>query len=145
VRVKAAVNLQANAFVPGWYIEDMALRLSIYRSISRATDPDALREVEEDVADRFGKPPVEFMNLLMIKSIALEAERAMVSEVSVSGGALKLTFAEGHDISAGEIMAAVPGKLRFHPGGFEVRVKTTPLDTAKRVLRELGAELSPKV
>jgi len=135
--VKASVNIHVNAFVPEGYIEDMALRLSVYRSISRAQDSDALRDIEEDVTDRFGKPPEEFMHLLMIRSIALEAERCMVTDIGIYGGSLRFVFSDSFDIRAEDIMASVPRKLRFVKGGFEVRLKGSAMETAIKVLREL--------
>ncbi|MFC1549652.1 TRCF domain-containing protein, partial [Nitrospirota bacterium] len=144
VRVSATVNLRKNAFVPEGYVEDMALRLSIYRSISRAITEEDIREIEDDVTDRFGKPPEEFVGLLTIKRIALEAERHLIREISLSAGSLRFTYAEASDVRAEDIFAAVQRKIKFHPDGFEVRVKGSPTETAVNVLRELGSLLPVK-
>jgi transcription-repair coupling factor (superfamily II helicase) len=137
-RVRAAVNLKREAFIPEEYIEDMALRLSVYRSISTASTARALDELEAEMTDRFGPPPVAFVALLTVRGVGVMAEDAGVAEIALTPtGWLRMTFAPDAEIAAENLTALIPHKVRFLPDGFEVKPKGDPLDTARDILSRL--------
>jgi transcription-repair coupling factor (superfamily II helicase) len=144
-RVRAAVNLKREAFIPEEYIEDMALRLSVYRSISTASTARALDELEAEMTDRFGPPPVAFVALLTVRGVGVMAEDAGVSEISLTPtGWLRMAFAPDAEIAAEDLMARIPHKVRFLPDGFEVKPKGDPLDTARDILSRLVPSPKPE-
>ncbi|HJZ45570.1 MAG TPA: transcription-repair coupling factor, partial [Roseiflexaceae bacterium] len=70
------LDLPLDAYLPAEYIPDDRVRLSVYQHMAEAQTPRAVRELRQELRDRFGEPPEPAMNLLtwlQIKSQALNA------------------------------------------------------------------------
>ena len=52
------------AYLPEDYVPDVKQRLALYRRLSGRLTPDMVRELEEELLDRFGPLPPEGRNLL---------------------------------------------------------------------------------
>lgn len=61
------INIQVTALLPENYIEDLSLRLKLYRKISRTNSDEEFKELYLEFLDRFGSVPkeVEFLFTLM--------------------------------------------------------------------------------
>ncbi|KJR41455.1 transcription-repair coupling factor [Candidatus Magnetoovum chiemensis] len=64
-----AIDLKIEAFIPDEYIKDVTQRLNFYRRIVVSKDEETLFSIEDELNDRFGKPPKEVINF--IKAINL--------------------------------------------------------------------------
>ncbi|OCL94366.1 transcription-repair coupling factor [Arcobacter porcinus] len=69
------IKLAISAFISEDYISEDRVRLELYRRLSKAISKETLYEIEEEMEDRFGKldtPTKQFMDLILIKILALE-------------------------------------------------------------------------
>ena len=69
------IKLAISAFISEDYISEDRVRLELYRRLSKAVSKETLYEIEEEMEDRFGKldtPTKQFMDLILIKILALE-------------------------------------------------------------------------
>jgi transcription-repair coupling factor (superfamily II helicase) len=73
---RPVIRMRVNAFVPEGYIEDMALRLSAYRSVSSASALEDLKALSEEMEDRYGALPGPMRTLLDVRGLAIMAEAA---------------------------------------------------------------------
>jgi transcription-repair coupling factor (superfamily II helicase) len=78
VVISALVSLELtlDAYLPPEYIPDDRVRLAVYQHMAEAQTPRAVRELRQELRDRFGEPPEPALNLmtwLQIKSQALAA------------------------------------------------------------------------
>ncbi len=98
------INLPASAFIPGDYISDPSLRLAAYKEISSAADELQLRDIADELRDRYGILPEPAANLLDIMSVKLIARKAMVGRIDGSAKVVNITFAEDARISPDRVL-----------------------------------------
>ncbi|MEW6418610.1 MAG: transcription-repair coupling factor [Nitrospirota bacterium] len=121
-----SISLRANAFITEEYLDDITLRLSIYRRIASAKTHEVLKAIELEIEDRFGKPPEEVKNLLNIMRLKIMARDLLVMKIQDIDGMVRITFSpdtkvEPHDIF--ELQKKRDGRIRFLPDGFELDLK----------------------
>jgi transcription-repair coupling factor (superfamily II helicase) len=79
------LDLPLTAYLPERYITDPALRVSVYQRMVEAQTVQEVKELRQELQDRFGAPPEEALHLLtwlQIKALALQAG---VSSVVTTG------------------------------------------------------------
>ncbi len=101
VRIDAAVD----AYVPSAYVGLEAAKMDVHRRIALARDADDLRELEAELADRFGDLPEPVANLIGIQyarialqplgAVALSVRRDRVALAGVSLGAEEVRTLRG--------------------------------------------------
>jgi len=77
------------ARIPASYLEETRLRIDMYRRLAMAETPQAIRELEADMLDRFGKYPPEVEALLRLSEIRVLAEQKGILSVESQGNRLK--------------------------------------------------------
>jgi transcription-repair coupling factor (superfamily II helicase) len=95
------VDAQVDAFVPADYVGLESAKMDVHRRIALATTVDELRDVESELADRFGPLPDPVRNLVLLQearlvlaplgavSLAITTQRATVGGVALSGSELR--------------------------------------------------------
>ena len=63
---KPNIKLSEEIYIPENYIDNIDLRLSIYRRISNVTNNEQINDLLVEMNDRFGKIPKEFLNLFKL-------------------------------------------------------------------------------
>ena len=81
------------AVIPGSYIGEMRLRLDCYRRMAMADNPAKVREIADDMKDRFGTYPDCVKALLLITEIRCLAENKRIQAVETEADRLKCTRA----------------------------------------------------
>jgi transcription-repair coupling factor (superfamily II helicase) len=124
-----SISLRVNAFIPDDYIDDITLRLSIYRRIALARNEDALQALEYEISDRFGKPPEVVTNLLNVMRLKVMARELLVAKIQDTQGRVRVLFSpdtkiEPRDIF--ELRKKANGRIRFLPEGFELDFRALP-------------------
>jgi transcription-repair coupling factor (superfamily II helicase) len=132
-RVRPFIDIKVNAFVPEGYIEDMTLRLSVYRSLSSAADEQAIEQIREEMTDRFGKPPEEFASLLELRKLSLLAEELGIREIRRHNTATRFVLSGQRLLLNPErLLEVLKGRVTLFESGFEV-----PLEGGFEDIREL--------
>jgi transcription-repair coupling factor (superfamily II helicase) len=135
------VNLKIPAFIPDEYMPDIRIRLSIYKSLSDAKNPEAVERIEEDLRDRFGPVPPEVLNLLGVILIRNECAALGIKELSVSPVNLLLTFHEKTPASPDKIIQLAvkqPKKYKLQPNNrLAVKLELKEWSTCYQELQSL--------
>jgi len=71
------------------YIAETRLRIDIYRKLAMADSRETVRKIEEELRDRFGKPPEEVRTLLQVTEIRVLAEQKGILSVESESNRLK--------------------------------------------------------
>jgi len=124
-----SISLKVNAFIPEGYIEDITLRLSLYRKIASSKTHEGLKTLEFETENRFGKPPEEVKNLLDIMRLKIMARKLLITKIQDIQGRILITFSsetkvEPQDIF--ELRKKIDGKIKFLPEGFELDLRGLP-------------------
>ena len=60
------ISIGTDVLIPESYIEDLTVRLSLYRKIASIYDQKTLQDIKVELIDRFGPIPEKVKNLLQI-------------------------------------------------------------------------------
>jgi transcription-repair coupling factor (superfamily II helicase) len=80
------VEVQVDAYVPADYVPLEAVKIDLHRRVALAGDRSELREIEAELADRFGPLPEPVANLLAIQELRLVAGEMGIQSASLRGG-----------------------------------------------------------
>ncbi|MCT7445827.1 transcription-repair coupling factor [Aliarcobacter skirrowii] len=81
------IKLAISAFISSDYIVEDRIRLELYRRLSRVNDTSNLYAIEEEMEDRFGKldtPTKQFMDLILIKILAMSKGVEQISSYEMN-------------------------------------------------------------
>ena len=145
---ETSINLKADAFIPEEYIDDMTLRLGIYRRIASSKTHDTLKAIESEMEDRFGKIPEEVKNLTDIMRLKITARELLITTIRESDGRISVTFSpetkvEPKDIF--ELRAKSGVNMSFLPDGFDLDLKGFSRKEVYRNVSEIMHELKKSV
>jgi len=123
------IELPVDAHLPHDWIPTERLRLQAYTRLAEADDEAALREVHDELSDRFGVPPVPVETLFAVARLRLLARSAGVAEVVAQGNHIRFAPVELAESRALRL-------TRLHPGTMikpAVRTILVPKPTTARV------------
>ena len=110
------ITMRASAFIPEDYINDPSLRLAAYKEVSSVGDEAQLRDLADELRDRYGLLPEPAANLFEIMSIKLIAKKARVARIDAGKTMVQITFAEGAKIPPERVMLLLKknkGKIKL--------------------------------
>lgn len=86
------LDLKLNAYLPSSYIINQGQKIDFYKRIYTLTSASELREIEEELRDRYGSPPPPVRNLLQAAALRLTAARLGISWLEQHDGSAKIRF-----------------------------------------------------
>lgn len=89
--MEITVDISTDAFISSKYISDESVKLDMYKRIAGIRTEEDVRDVTDELNDRFGQVPQETKSLINVALIKSKCMDAGISRVSYFGG--KLTFA----------------------------------------------------
>jgi transcription-repair coupling factor (superfamily II helicase) len=119
-----SISLKITARVPEEYIEDMSVRMSLYRRIANAHNPEDLSDIEAEMKDRFGTVPEEVRRLLDIMRLKIMARRLSILKIFETDRKIRVVFSKDTVVATEKVLAlqkAFHG-MRFHKDGFELNL-----------------------
>ena len=97
---------------------DINQRLVLYRRIASVLDDDDVRDIEEELLDRFGKLPQQVETLLEVARVKNLLREHFIVSVDFMDRQLVFTFHDDAEDSLDKILSIVssnPKKFRFTP------------------------------
>jgi transcription-repair coupling factor (superfamily II helicase) len=111
------LELPVDAHIPEEYVESERLRLEAYQKLSTASAPTStdgqIDEVRDELADRYGEPPVQVVNLIAVSRLRRAAVKAGLSEVVAMGSNLRIAPASLADSVQVRLQRMYPGSKYF--------------------------------
>ena len=101
------VNVGIPILIPESYIEDLNLRLAIYRRISEVVDDSEGDGLAAELIDRFGPLPSEVDSLLKVMKIKRLCRKAHVEKVDAGAKGIVLTIRHKDVTDGSKIMLAI--------------------------------------
>ncbi len=139
--LECLVDVQIQAHIPEDYIENLQIRLDIYKKISDIrTGEDAL-DVTDELIDRFGTPPQSVLGLIDVALVRNTAASLGVYEIKQLKDKINIYVRELNSQGVSIILCNVNGKAVLNPSAqkpfitVNVEEKETPIDTLKRIFK----------
>jgi transcription-repair coupling factor (superfamily II helicase) len=86
------INVGTSVLIPEPYVDDLQVRLGLYRRLSDLQEQSDLDAFAAEMHDRFGKPPEEVEHLVDVVSIKLLCRKANVANVDSGPKGIVLAF-----------------------------------------------------
>ena len=87
-------DVPVDAYLPADYVPFEAAKIDLHRRIAASREPGELREIRDEMEDRFGAPPAEAANLLELQRARIELADAGASRVEFRGGRISVVGVE---------------------------------------------------
>ncbi|RPJ86339.1 MAG: transcription-repair coupling factor, partial [Acidobacteria bacterium] len=97
--VQTTIDLGVDIQIPEHYIPDANLRLWLYKRLSSVRDEHAIKNLGEEVVDRFGKYPRAVSNLFEYAALRLYAQRLRILSLDRRHNKILIKFREDTPIS----------------------------------------------
>lgn len=133
-----SVEIKVNAYIPTSYIPDEMMKLQMYKKIADLESTKELKEVEEELQDRFGELPTVTEELLRISLIRSFSENISISKVTEEKGFLLFYIAKDNPIKPVQYGKAyeVFGSQIEIKGGVKpvIRLRVSPKDKLQQAI-----------
>ena len=141
VRVEPELRLGVQGHIPESYVESETQRLQLYRRLSAVTGSAALRELRNEIQDRFGVLPEVTQQLLAVLDIRILARQLALECIEQRGSEVLLAFHASTPLGPERLL---PWLQSDHPGfRFEsehvVCIPEAPGAPAERLMRLKGS------
>jgi transcription-repair coupling factor (superfamily II helicase) len=141
------LNFDVEALLPESYIDEVGVRLSLYKRLASATDEHDVTNLADEMENRFGRAPTEAVNLVELMRIKTELRKLKVLVCEAVRGSVSLRFRADTPLDAGKLAALVAterAKYKLSPDGRLTRkAKETEqhygsIGLCEKMLEELG-------
>ncbi|MFI7009825.1 transcription-repair coupling factor [Streptomyces sp. NPDC050145] len=139
--LEVKIELPVDAHVPHDYAPGERLRLQAYRAIASANTEDDVRQVREELTDRYGKLPEPVENLLLVAGLRMLSRACGVGEIVLQGTNIRFAPVELRESQELRLKRLYPGTV-IKPATHQIlvpRPKTAKVGGKPLVGRELLA------
>src|SRR6059058_2737338 len=143
---QAQLNLGLNIRIPPEYIPEENQRLRMYKRIAGVETDRQLSDVEAEIRDRYGEPPVPVRQLLRYAALRLQAVQAGVTAIERKRDLVSVRFRQDAPVDPGKLASFVSsqrgaqflpdGTLKFLAKGLDARELLEQLQTLLETLTE---------
>jgi transcription-repair coupling factor (superfamily II helicase) len=139
------IHFHLPAFIPEFYVEDPAERLSLYRRLSLCRSDEEVEAIRQELVDRFGRAPEEVGHLLEVIKVKILLTNLSIRKFEETPSQIVLTFDATTRVSPQKVIAFVhqgEGRYRLTPDSKLIiegwpDVKENPFGAAKKLLHAL--------
>jgi transcription-repair coupling factor (superfamily II helicase) len=137
------LDVNVDAYVPADYIPYEQAKIDVHRRIAAAREVAELRELGDELEDRFGPVPAPLENLLSLQQARIKLGLAGARVVTFRQGRLAVTPVELDAERAARLREDLPGAV-YEPGRsqFSLRVPDDPEQRFPAVVRAADALLA---
>jgi transcription-repair coupling factor (superfamily II helicase) len=129
------LDVPVDAYLPATFVPFEAAKIDIHRRIVAAREPGQLRQIRDELDDRFGQLPREAENLLKLQRARIELGLAGARSVEFRGGKLTVTGVELDSTGSGVLSEKVEGALyEWREQAASLRVAGDPDERLEAVL-----------
>lgn len=118
--VDPEVTLDVDARLPETYVEDIGVRLSLYKRYASAASDEEITGLDEELEDRFGKPPAEAQCLSDVMRLRLRLRALRALALVGTARSVTLELSDDTPLAGPELIACVAREgsgLSLSPGG----------------------------
>jgi len=148
--VAVQLNLGINVRIPAEYIKEENQRLRMYKRVAGVESEGQLKDVGEELADRYGDPPAAVHNLLEYARLKLACQRLGVAAIDRRREQVSMRFTQEAAVEPEKLARFVAGQpgAQFSPAGvlkFSLKAAQAEevLERLNRLLNELAGEQKP--
>lgn len=101
------INMNLTALLPENYIDNINLRLSLYKRIASCQSFNEFEDLKIELIDRFGSLPYETQNLFLVSRLKYMASKLGISKIRGDEHGMTLEFEEDHKVDTAYLVKLV--------------------------------------
>ena len=130
------IDINVSSFIPDSYIQNGNQKIEVYQNIALCRDEQDLKNIEEDISDRFGKIPREVINLLEIARIKNMCKAIGITKVTQRQNNIVFNFnPDNFSLDIDSIIKKYNNKVKVSPA--KEPYITYKLENSENVLKEI--------
>jgi len=98
------LEIQVEAYLPDNYINDAMHKIEIYQRFASARNEDQIRELTDELIDRFGDSPQPVLNLLTVARIRNIARQIGVNSIIEHPGRVDIVFSDNPKVAIDSVL-----------------------------------------
>ncbi len=111
------IDINVTSYIPDEYIQDSNQKIEIYQNIALCKNEQDIRNIIDEIIDRFGNMPPELENLIEISRIKYLAKPLKISKIASKKTAIVFTFETNKiEIEIAELVKKFGNKIKFSAG-----------------------------
>jgi transcription-repair coupling factor (superfamily II helicase) len=128
------INLHIAALIPEDFLPDVHTRLILYKRIASVDEESELRDLQEEMIDRFGLLPDAVKNLFNIARLKLMASPLGIRKIELGEKGGRLYFYEKSNIDTGHLINLIQSQPQMYKldGQNKLRITQEIPDSASR-------------
>lgn len=104
IEVETTIDVKEEAHIPEKYIQSQQVRIDMYKRIAGAENEDDMRDIIDELIDRFGDVPKAVMNLLHISVLKNMAQKVLITGITVRDDFINIKFHPNTPIDLSELI-----------------------------------------
>ncbi|MCB1887049.1 MAG: transcription-repair coupling factor, partial [Rhodocyclaceae bacterium] len=140
LEVVSEINLHTPALLPSDYCSDIGERLTLYKRLANCDSEDELRDLQEELIDRFGEMPPQTQALVETHRLRLLLKPYEIQKLDVSEAQLSLQFGPNPPIDPVKVIELIQKDRNTRMAGPERLVRKIEAPALKQrvsAVREL--------
>ncbi|MBO4815576.1 MAG: DEAD/DEAH box helicase [Clostridia bacterium] len=130
------VDINVSCYIPDEYISNENQKIEVYRNIALCRTEEDIKNIEEDIKDRFGKIPEEVYNLLEIAKIKeMAKENGIIKIMQKANNIVFSINPENFVLDIDKLLKTYKNKIKFSPA--KEPYVTYKLDNTCNILTEI--------
>ncbi|MGL1833776.1 transcription-repair coupling factor [Rhodocyclaceae bacterium SMB388] len=130
--VVSEINLHSPALLPSDYCPDVQERLTLYKRLANCEAEDALRELQEELVDRFGDMPVQTQTLIETHRLRLLVKPFGVNKLDATEAQLTIQFAADAPIDPAKVIFLIQKDKHTRMSGPDKLIRRADLPEIKQ-------------
>ena len=134
--IDVSIDINVSSYIPDSYIENQSQKIEVYQNIALCSTEEDIKNIEEDILDRFGKMPKEIINLLEIAKIKGMCKKLGITKINQKQNNIVFNFnPESFIMDIDRIIKKYKNRVRFSPA--REPYITYKLESSENVLEEI--------
>jgi transcription-repair coupling factor (superfamily II helicase) len=138
-----SIDLPLRAYIPDDYISNLDTRLGVYQQFSRLETMNGVEDMVKELADRFGPPPLEVLDLLYAIRLRILGTKANIESIATSDSEIVIRLFPGLRFDTSRFASFIKDDVK--PGLNQIRIDMRKTKRWREILEELLQKLKAPV
>lgn len=136
------IDINVSSYIPDEYIESSNIKISIYQDIALCRTEEEIRDITDEIRDRFGVIPTEVENLLEIARIKNLCREKNIKKIAQKGNSIVFYVSNGEFDLANvvKLVQMYKNNIRFSQSAMSYI--TYKIELEKSILKQIKEFLS---
>ena len=136
---RTPIFIKTSFFIPDDYIFDVKQKIEFYKNFEKCQDEEDVLQIESEMIDRFGNPPVEAKILVEVEKLRAIASKLKIKEIIEDSKSINIKISSSTLIDVVSLMNSISEdkRLSFDPNENETVVFTPNSNIIEKKLSEL--------